>query len=168
MVSAVQFVRGTLEPGSRIALVLAALVSALATVACSTSRSCTEAGCVNGVTLLLTAPSLPDGTYDLRLTSTNITARCQVVLAGGDTQTRDCPDGDRLDVQVVAGSTGPTGLRLNTRLTPAELAIDVAYETNDVLTLPLEPTYSQFSPNGPDCPPTCTAADGGTHSLTVD
>jgi hypothetical protein len=127
----------------------------------SAPRACTELACNDGLSVAMSpTSSWPHGVYRFTIEADEAKTICTGTLPLPDCGTRaiSC-EGDGAWV-------GESGCGLPERehafgdvrfsSTPAAVEITVALDERDIVTQAWTPTYETHSPNGPDCPPTCT------------
>lgn len=112
-----------------------AVATAAIFIACdgTSDTACTEIGCGDGLYVVVQAT--PGAELEIEAAET-----------GGETRTESCVAG--LDGSCEVGFHGFTPEEVTLTVTGAEQALSVT----------LEPTYEDFQPNGPDCPPVCRQA----------
>jgi hypothetical protein len=115
-------------------LALAVATAAIFTACDGTSdTACTEIGCGDGLYVVVQAT--PGAELEI-----------EAVETGGETRTESCVVG--LDGSCEVGFNGFTPEEVTLTVTGGEQALSVT----------LQPTYEDFQPNGPDCPPVCRQA----------
>jgi hypothetical protein len=147
----------------------------------ASSKACTEVGCADGLTAMVTGPdaALPAGLHLLTVTADGTTTTCTFkvpsdTLPGGGTVGPSCPPGlgvsigqqsvctekeeaggRSLTCTPVAGQSVET---ISLMGAPAHVHLVQTMGTATVLDVTVTPTYLASQPNGPGCDPTCHEA----------
>jgi hypothetical protein len=120
---------------------------------------CTEIGCEDMLTVQIErsdGEAFPDGLYLFTFTfEDNPTAESECVL-GGEGSELDC-GGDLADLMI---EVNPSATRFTAMYfgAPGHADVRVEYEAQVLGERTYHPSYDFVSPNGPDCPPTCSQA----------
>jgi hypothetical protein len=145
------------------------------------THSCTEIGCLDGVTLELTpgGGTFADGNYTLELIAETTRSACRFAIpdstpSQGTVGTVDCDLGLDAFIQQAAECTEmrtadavsescrplPGQFTLNAQLqaTPETLAVRLVRDGVSLVEQTLTPAYETSRPNGPDCDPECRQA----------
>ena len=127
------------------------------------SGSCTEIGCIDGLTVNFEPALMGKGTYtfDVTVDGTAYSCDATIPLEGSSTV---CGKGNVVSIFLSGTELDPSQQSLpglHVEGTPKSVQIQVHRDKALAADADLSPTYQEVQPNGPDCPPTC-------HSAAVD
>jgi hypothetical protein len=152
----------------------ALVVASFAATGCET-KTCTEIGCGNHLSLTVSRAdgSFPSGVHQVDVTADGVTRSCTFTFAGSVVNPA-CPSGSFVSVnQATTCTETRTGNSVSLRCdpipgqfvesvsvfgTPRELRIVQSVDGVVLLDQSLSPTYKLARPNGPDCEPVCQQA----------
>jgi len=130
------------------------------------SRGCTEIGCTDGLVIdFKPSASWPSGSYVIEVTADGESTVCEITLplrACGAEGSARCSGklGASLGESGCAlppDQHGISGVAIHGQY-PAQIALQVTRNGQEMLSKSLTPTYETLRPNGPECEPTCQSA----------
>ncbi|HEX2881800.1 MAG TPA: hypothetical protein VHO25_19880 [Polyangiaceae bacterium] len=148
-------------------LMVAVLLSNGACVDEDDGRACTTMGCGPSTEVRLTPESgaLADGTYLITVDLDGDEIACSFSLPddlpeSGEAGYAECA-GDGAIQAVLQPRAGANNVivELYIGAAPQELGISVTRDNRSLLSRQLQPSYTTFYPNGPECGPGCPHAD---------
>jgi hypothetical protein len=127
------------------------------------SGSCTEIGCIDGLSVTFAPALMGKGTYrfDVTVDGTPYSCDATIPLEGSSTV---CGADNVVSIFLSGTELDPSKQSLpglHVEGTPKSVQIQVHRDKALVADADLSPKYQEVQPNGPHCPPTC-------HSAAVD
>jgi hypothetical protein len=130
-------------------------------------RACTTAGCGPSTEVRLTPESgaLADGMYLITVELDGDEIACSFSLPddlpeSGEAGYAECAsDGDMLLVLQPNAGANNVVVEMYLGAAPQQIEISVTRDNRSLLSRQIEPSYTQFYPNGPDCAPSCPHTD---------
>ena len=127
-------------------------------------KICTEVGCEDVLSLTFDPPISYPGNYMFRFSYVNGSRTCEYHLPIDDKDT--CGN----DIFIIKKEKGSNSLEPETNLinpifglrmsmAPKTFTLKITRDERNILDQTYSPTYSEYSPNGQDCPPTCKSGD---------
>jgi hypothetical protein len=118
------------------------------------STGCTEIGCTEGLGVIIhpAGSSFPPGDYQIEATLDGTANVCTFTIdSAGAVANQQC---DVFFLALTASNLLMIGY-------PAAATLDLSIRIDDVEVHAdqITPSYTQFAPNGEDCPPTCAQAE---------
>ena len=122
------------------------------------SKICTDVGCLDILSLAFDPPISYPGNYVFQFSYANGSRTCEYHLPTDDKES--CGN----DISIKTKKIDPLELRMNPikqihemvlLLTPETFDLNITRDGKKILHQTYSPTYSQYRPNGNDCPPTC-------------